>query len=214
VRSEAEPRDPGEQSPRCIGHPLSVHQMTRVVVADRGFEVAIGLAQPVYVEKLADITHATRERLGFVAEPVLRFAHRRATARRVHHDRIDRSRIEYRRIRAREFTREVAIPGVHVQRATAALSRRDHDIEAVAGQHTDRSRIDRTEEFGHHATHEEAHSTAPLALRRNEFRQRCALRGRGHPRQQLDRVAQSSRHHQGGRSIEAQPLCGRDQAHQ
>jgi hypothetical protein len=53
-----------EQAARFVLHPLSMQQMTRVVVGDAQGELPQGAAEGEAVEELADIQHALAELLG------------------------------------------------------------------------------------------------------------------------------------------------------
>ena len=125
-------------------------------------------------QELAQVAHAGGERsraLGpgrVVAEHVTELLQVRAAAGGVDDHRLDAvERLDHP---AGERAPFLAAPGVHRERAAAALRRR-HDLVAVGRQNPRRRRVDRPEHHGLDATCENADTPAGLATRgRNAFR--------------------------------------------
>ena len=122
-----------------------------------------GRARRRLAEKLPDVAHPGGERLGaLVAEEPAELLQMRAAARGVDDDEIDV--VERVEEPPREGLPFVESPGVHRERAAAALRRSD-DLEAVRGENACGRGIDVGEDCALHAAGQQADARAGRAAR-------------------------------------------------
>ena len=141
-------------------------EVTRILQCHSQRQRMPGCARRRLAEKLPDVSHPGGECLGaLVTEEPAELLQMRAAARGVDDDEIDV--VERVEEAPREGLPFVEPPGVHRERAAAALRRSD-DLEAVGGEDACGRGIDVGEHCALHASGEEADARAGRAARRRQ----------------------------------------------
>ena len=160
---DLEAGDPAERRARREREPLGVPEVAGVLQRHLHRQRMPGRARRRLAEKLPDVAHPRGECLGtLVAEEPAELLQMRAAARGVDDDEIDV--VERVEEPPREGLPFVEPPGMHRERAAAALRRSD-DLEAVGGEDTRGRGVDVREDRALHAPGEQADARAGRAAR-------------------------------------------------
>jgi len=213
VVDELEARNLPQETAGRLFHPLSVDEMTGVVVTHAHGAWAAALrhrrSEPCGIEQFAHVANGVGEGRALIAQPFACFPQGCTTARGVHDQCIDLCSAERGGIPARETLREVRVPRMGMERSAARLIARHDDIEAVAREHARRGVIYPTKEFRHNASDEQRNASAARALRRHESRQGTPIAMRGNARCERGELAQGGRQKTHRKPVEAKPLHDR-----